>query len=216
MKRRTFLTLSATLPLLTESAEPAAAREGDEPILERVKTVSTGAEITLANHLAPEVPTVFVFYRSGSAMEKQFVQSLQDGVEGKVGFRLIALKSGDEPVAKQYEVSDTPLALVYDRRKRLLVRSNETQTIAMAVVKAAQVMRLDWAEEGTPLFEEASQAAGGKSLRAGIMRTISLKPEYLRPFYAMTRKAHFEDGFLPRRTKEMIATYVSAINHCKF
>ena len=29
-------------------------------------------------------------------------------------------------------------------------------------------------------------------------------------------RAHFSDGYLKHQTKEMIATYVSAINHCKF
>ena len=218
MKRRTFLSVSAALPLLPTSTgrAEAVAIEGDEPILEPVKTVSTGAEISLASHLAPEVPTVFVFYRPGSGMEKAFVQSLQQRAQSRVGFRLIALKSGEEPVTQQHKVTQTPTALVYDRRGLLVVRSSDAAAIQAAVMKAAQVMRLDWAEEGTALFEEASLAAGGKALRPGIMRTMSLKPEYLKPFYEMTRKAHFEDGFLPRRTKEMIATYVSGINHCKF
>jgi hypothetical protein len=32
----------------------------------------------------------------------------------------------------------------------------------------------------------------------------------------LSRQAHFSDGYLDRRTKEMIATYVSAINKCKY
>lgn len=215
MRRRAFLSITATLPLLPE-ATAATAKEGNEPLFEPVKTISTGAVVSLATHLAPEVPTVFVFYRPGSGMEKAFVQSLQKNAQGRVGFRLIALASGQEPVASQHKVTQTPTALVYDRRGRLLVRSNEADAIQEAVLKAAQVMRLDWAEEGTPLFEEASQAAGGKPLKPGMMRTMSLKPEYLKPFYEMTRKAQFEDGFLPRRTKELIGTYVSGLNHCKF
>jgi hypothetical protein len=27
---------------------------------------------------------------------------------------------------------------------------------------------------------------------------------------------HFSDGFLPRKQKEMIATYVSGLNRCKY
>jgi hypothetical protein len=218
MERRTFLSLTASLPLLppTSGKEAEANLGEDPPLFEPVKTVSTGAEINLKKRRVPEAPTVFVFYRPGSAMERDYLKSLQDSVAGLVGFRLIELKSGEEPVAQQYQITDTPTALVYDRRGRLVTRSNDATAIRAAVDKAAQVMRLDWAEEGTDLYEQACLAAGGKALKPGIMRTMSLKPEYLKPFFEMTRKAHFQDGFLPRRTKEMIATYVSGINHCKF
>ena len=216
MKRRTFLSFSATLPLLPGLAYRAeAAVEGDEPLFEPVKTVSTGAEIALKAHLTPEAPTVFVFYRPGSGMEKDFVKSLQKSAKEKVGFRLIELTSGEEPAAHQYQVIKTPTALVYDRRGRLLLRSDEAAAIQAAVAKAAQIMRIDWPEMETPEFAAAEKAIG-HPLRAGILRTMSPKPEYLYHMDAVANVAHFKDGFLPRRTKEMIATYVSALNKCKY
>jgi hypothetical protein len=178
--------------------------------------ISTGKVVTLEKFLIAERPTLFLFYRAESSLEAQFAAQMQKDAGENVGVRLIRLQTGKEPIARQYEIMKTPTAMVFDRRARLVTRSSEAEEIKKALHRAAAVMRIDWAEEGTALFAEASQAAGGKPLKPGIMRTMSLKPEYLKHFYTMTRKAHFEDGYLTRRTKEMIATFVSGINHCKF
>jgi hypothetical protein len=178
--------------------------------------LSTGKQVALEKNLVAERPTLFLFYRPASSLEAGFAEQMQREAGEKVGVRLIRLQTGKEPVAQQYEVLSTPTAMVFDRRGRLVKRSSEADEIKAALKKAAGVMRIDWAEEGTALFEAASLAAGNKPLKPGIMRTMSLQPEYLKHFYTMTRKAHFEDGYLTRRTKEMIATYVSGINHCKF
>lgn len=178
--------------------------------------ISTGKIVALEKQLMPELPTLFLFYRAESSLEAQFAAQMLKEAGEKVGIRLIRLQTGKEPIAKRYEIMKTPTAMVFDRRARLVTRSSEPDEIKKALQKAAAVMRIDWAEEGTSLFEQASLAAGGKPLKPGIMRTMSLQPEYLKHFYAMTRKAHFEDGYLTRRTKEMIATFVSGINHCKF
>ena len=67
-------------------------------------------------------------------------------------------------------------------------------------------MRIDWAEEGDPRLEEAIRLRGGKKPLAGIMRTMTLQPEYMAAISEAAQKAHFTDGYLKRRTKEMIAT----------
>jgi len=48
------------------------------------------------------------------------------------------------------------------------------------------------------------------------MRTMSLRPEWLKQINELHRMEHQPDTALDRRTKEMIATYVSALNKCKF
>lgn len=192
------------------------ARAGDAPELEPVKTISTGAAVRLSDHLAPEATTVFLFYRPKSGMEAEFARSLAQRSRGRVGFRLIALETGQEPAARQHKVEQTPTALVVDRRGRSVGRAGDAASIEKALEKSARVARIDWAQEGTPLFDAALQATGGRGLKPGMMRTMSLRPEILGPFYAMTRKAQFEDGFLPRRTKELIGTYVSGLNRCRF
>ncbi|MCC2671882.1 MAG: hypothetical protein K0Q72_4353, partial [Armatimonadetes bacterium] len=45
---------------------------------------------------------------------------------------------------------------------------------------------------------------------------MSLAPDYLAAINEAARKAHFADGFLTRREHEIIASYVSALNKCKY
>lgn len=177
---------------------------------------STGQEVDLLKHLTPERPTVFVFLKQTSTLERDFLDGLHRKFGDRIGFGVVQLKNGDEPVAKQYEVKETPTALVYDRRGRLVTRSSDAAAIEAAVMKAAQVMRIDWAEEGDPRFEEVVRLLGGRRQIPGILRTMSLKPQYVAYINDLSRVAHFSDGFLNRRTKEMIATYVSALNRCKY
>ncbi len=177
--------------------------------------ISTGGPVELTRRLVPEKPTIFVFLKPSSSLERAFLAQLQSSAKGKVGFGIVQLRTGAEPVATQYSIQETPTALVYDRRGRLVTRSSDPAEIHAAVQKAAQVMRIDWAEEGTPAFVEAEKAIGRK-LTAGILRTMSLRPEYLAYIDGVANIAHFRDGFLKRRVKEMIATYVSALNKCKY
>jgi alkylhydroperoxidase/carboxymuconolactone decarboxylase family protein YurZ len=178
--------------------------------------VSSGKKVLLAQHLMPERPTVFVFLKPSSSLERSFLTELQRDAQDKVGFRIIHLKSGAEPVAQQHAIKETPTAIVYDRRARLVARSSDAQAIRTAVREAAGVMRIDWAEEGDPRLDAVRQMLGGQSTVPGILRTMSLRPDYLQPFMQLSMKAHFAPGSLDRRTKEMIATYVSALNKCKY
>jgi hypothetical protein len=191
-------------------ALPASAQSQKPP-----KIVSSGEEVDLLKHLMSERPTVFVFLKPTSTLERDFMENLRRKAEGKIGFGVVQLKSGDEPVAKQYEVKETPTALVYDRRGRLVTRSSDAAAIEAAVLKAAQVMRIDWVEDTDPRMEEVMRLLGGRR-PPGILRTMSFKPQYMAYINDLSRIAHFSDGFLKRRTKEMIATYVSALNQCKY
>lgn len=194
-----------TLALLV--AAPATAASG--PVL------PAGQPLALTRQLSPEQPTVFVFTKPSSSLELSFVRELREKAGPKVGFREIHLKTGDEALAKQYEVSITPTALVYDRRGRFVGRSSAANEITAMVGKAAQVMRIDWAEPGDPRMAETDKILGRAGV-SGIMRTISLRPAWLKQIHELHRMEHQPDTALDRRTKEMIATYVSALNKCKF
>jgi hypothetical protein len=50
---------------------------------------------------------------------------------------------------------------------------------------------------------------------ADILRTMSLRPDFLAAIDQASR-LHFSDGALTRAQHEMIASYVSALNHCKY
>jgi hypothetical protein len=48
-----------------------------------------------------------------------------------------------------------------------------------------------------------------------ILRTMSLRPDFLTAIDAASRM-HFSDGALTRAQHEMIASYVSALNRCRY
>lgn len=207
MNGKTALVLAALL-CGTGSYASAQAKPGGE-------VVSRGLIVDLAAKRVPEKATVFVFYRPDSTLEQGFVEGLRQHTGEKVALRLVPLKTGAEPITKKYEVAATPSALVYDRRGRLTGRSSDPAEIHAAITKAAGVMRIDWAADDDPRLAEAARRLG-RPVRGGILRTMTQQPEYLQFINDLSRKAHFSDGFLDRRTKEMIATYVSTLNKCKY
>lgn len=56
----------------------------------------------------------------------------------------------------------------------------------------------------------------GRRMMPGILKCFSARPDFLRQVIEFSDCVHFSEGHLNRRTKEMIATYVSAINHCPY
>jgi hypothetical protein len=171
--------------------------------------------VALNQHLVPEKPTLFLFLKNSSTMERSFAETLQKELGTRAGIQLIPLKTGDEPVARQYEVKETPTALIYDRRGRFVGRSSDAETIRAAVQKAAGVPRIDWAADDDPRMAQVEKLLGRRP-SGGILRTMSLAPDYLAAINEAARKAHFADGFLTRREHEIIASYVSALNKCKY
>jgi hypothetical protein len=185
-----------------------------------VDTVSTGKTFVLEKVLLPEKPTVVIFYQETSSADRALVDEFSDTAQkmkGQIGLRLVRLKTIDAPAAKLYEVRETPTILVLDRFGNLLQRTSKPEEMVPAVGKAVKMARIKWVDEDDP---EAAKTyrfpEGRKRSVAPIMKTMSLRPELMEGINRIAGMAHFTDGFLPRKTKEMIATYVSAINHCKF
>ena len=50
---------------------------------------------------------------------------------------------------------------------------------------------------------------------AEILKTMSLRPDFLAAIQAASQ-VHFTDGYLTRAQHEMIASYVSALNRCRY
>lgn len=65
------------------------------------------------------------------------------------------------------------------------------------------------------VYDEWRQKSGRRQL-PGILKCFSARPDFLRQVMAFSDNVHFSTGHLDRRTKEMIASYVSAINHCPY
>lgn len=60
------------------------------------------------------------------------------------------------------------------------------------------------------------RALRGRRVMPGILKCFSARPDFLRKVIEFSDTAHFSEGHLTRRVKEMIATYVSALNHCPY
>jgi hypothetical protein len=215
-----LLALGSVLSMSTMKAS-AHKQPQDTPTLPVLPTlpISTGKEIVLAKQLEPEKPTLLLFVKGNSTLEKQFLANMQKMVAGRpVALRVVSLTKGDEPITKQFNIKETPTVVVFDRRGRETGRSSEASEIQKLAIKASRVARIDWMDEG-PAFEEFKKNMPG--LRSPnqlpeIMRTMSLEPDIMMAVQSVAGKMHFSDGALPRRQKEMIAAYVSALNKCKY
>ena len=82
--------------------------------------------------------------------------------------------------------------------------------------------RIRWVEEREATGEAAEAYAAwmasnpGRAEIPGILKCLSLSPDLFRGMDAVSERVHFRDGHLDRRLKEMIATYVSALNRCPY
>ena len=84
--------------------------------------------------------------------------------------------------------------------------------------------RIKWVEEsdaGGRLAELFEAARGGyvsgvpREHVPHILQTMSHRPDFLATIMDASRM-HFSDGALTRAQHEMIASYVSALNHCHY
>ena len=81
--------------------------------------------------------------------------------------------------------------------------------------------RIRWVEEKEATGDAAAiygayMEARGRDFMPDILKCFSLRPDFLRQVMAFSETVHFSDGHLNRRTKEMIATFVSGLNRCPY
>jgi alkylhydroperoxidase family enzyme len=60
------------------------------------------------------------------------------------------------------------------------------------------------------------RAKSGRGKVPRILKCFSARPDFLRQVIAFSDGVHFSEGHLARRDKELIATYVSALNDCAY
>jgi len=209
--KRTVIGLAACALAL---ALPGAVR-ADGP----VDVLSKGERFEIKNVLRAEGTTVLLFVQDTSAMEQQFLTDLEKQLAGekKVLLYVARVKDTAAPAAKQYEIKETPTAIVYDRFGRILTRTSQPEEIRAAVRKGQLMARIKWIDEDDPKAPEVYGAPPEALKRGlpGIVKTMALRPEAYQMFRILSAM-HFSDGFLKRREHEMIAAYTSALNKCKF
>ena len=82
--------------------------------------------------------------------------------------------------------------------------------------------RIRWVTESeasgdvASVYSEWFAANPGRPEIPGILKCMSLRPDLFRGMVDLSDRIHFSDGHLTRRLKEMIATYVSALNQCPY
>jgi hypothetical protein len=81
--------------------------------------------------------------------------------------------------------------------------------------------RIGWHDEESATGEAAEiyreyMARTGRDFIPQILKCFSARPDFLRQVIDFSATVHFSDGHLPRRIKEMIATYVSGLNRCPY
>jgi len=82
--------------------------------------------------------------------------------------------------------------------------------------------RIRWVEESAATGDAASAygdwlaANPGRPNVPDILKCFSLRPDFFRQVVDFSNTVHFSEGHLTRRIKEMIATYVSALNQCLY
>jgi hypothetical protein len=81
----------------------------------------------------------------------------------------------------------------------------------------ARIRMISEGEAQGPLAElyATAKAQSPIGIVAPILQTMSLRPDFLAAVQAASRM-HFTDGALTRAQHEMIASYVSAINCCRY
>lgn len=83
------------------------------------------------------------------------------------------------------------------------------------MTRIARVEEADATGEVAAVYTEYMSAAG-RDFVPGILKCFSARPDFMRQVWDFARTLHFSDGHLSQAQKEMIATYVSALNQCEY
>src|SRR5438046_1681865 len=97
----------------------------------------------------------------------------------------------------------------------------EISSVGGRCERRVPMARIRWIDddEATGAIGEAYREwkeSTGREKIPGILKCMSQRPDFFRQVVDFSNTVHFSDGHLDRRTKEMIATYVSGLNQCPY
>ena len=81
---------------------------------------------------------------------------------------------------------------------------------------------IEWVEDGDATGRTAEIYSSWRARNPGrqgipdILKCFSPRPDVLETVMRFSDELHFSTGHLDRRVKEMLATYVSALNACRY
>jgi uncharacterized peroxidase-related enzyme len=179
-------------------------------------------------------PTYILFLCSASSLERQFLASLRPDAppRDRDDLRVVLLNRLDGPIARRFGIRETPALIALEPGGKEVSRrvgaAPITATLSAVGIdsRAAPAARsaaagcriwkgprLRWIEETDPRARRVYRRfAGGQWGVPDIFKAMSLRPELMEKALDLPEVGHFSDGYLDRRTKERIATYVSALN----
>jgi uncharacterized peroxidase-related enzyme len=179
-------------------------------------------------------PTFVLFQNGTSTLERQFLVSLRrDGpARDRDDMRVVLLNSLDGPIAHRFGIRETPTLLALEPGGREISRRVGPKAVTAALAASVTSRnggagttpptascriwhgpRLRWIEETDPRARRVYRRfAGGQWGVPDIFKAMSLRPELMEKALDLSEIGHFSDGYLDRRTKERIATFVSALN----
>jgi hypothetical protein len=98
-------------------------------------------------------------------------------------------------------------------------RKNSGDANKLQAANPTTKIRIIEDEEATGETAEAYdywRASSGRQRVPGIIKCFGARPDFLRQVVELSNRVHFSEGHLSRRHKEMIASYVSYLNHCPY
>jgi uncharacterized peroxidase-related enzyme len=192
---------------------------------------------TAASPLLPisgsQRPTYVLFQNATSSMERQFLETLrrEGPARDREDLRVVLLDRLDSVTARRFRIQETPTLIALGERGREISRRVGPQAITAALAAsgpggsepAARVdgatcrvwrgPRLRWVKEDDPRARRVYRRFGGGRWEVpDIFKAMSLRPDLMEKALDLSERGHFSDGYLDRRTKERIATFVSALN----
>lgn len=182
-------------------------------------------------------PAFVLFQSESSSLERQFVARLRSPTSGgrpglardRGDLRVVLLDSLASPAGRRFAIRETPTLLALGPGGREISRRVGPEPITAALAAAApgaartsaapascpvwRGPRLRWIDERDPRARRVYRRfGGGRRGVPDIFKAMSLRPDLMEKALDLSEMGHFSDGYLDRKTKERIATYVSALN----
>jgi uncharacterized peroxidase-related enzyme len=204
----------------------------------RAAPTRAGAAIEMAAAPLPALntrrPTFVLFQSSTSSVEREFLEGLrrEGPARRREDVRVVLLNNLESPTAHRFRIRETPTLLALEPGGHEISRRTGPQAISAALAATAPSKpgamstasagtscrvwrgpRLRWVEESDPQARRVYRRFGGGRWGVpDIFKAMSLRPELMEKALDLSETGHFTDGYLDRRTKERIATFVSSLN----
>jgi uncharacterized peroxidase-related enzyme len=127
----------------------------------------------------------------------------------------------DSTEGRRYGIQETPALVVLDESGKETSRKVGPADVSAALesqhagCRARRSHLLRWVEETDPRAGRVYRRFERGEV-PDIFKAMSLRPDLMEKVHDLSEKGHFSNGYLDQRTKERIATLVSALNRSPY